>query len=210
MLVLSSELQKNILEAFMRSWSDLVAIYNNHLFAAVQQKECKQHTEVENRPFAFRLIPDVNLVGVFKRLPHLFTDTDANRITLVIIPWRPMHAMPLLFEFSYVILYFFLRFGVYIPHGADNSDVFNKNPPIRIHDSSRNKKDCGYDNMFSKETKILSAGNFFVSANGEGSERNFGPVMTGLLFWWSILKIVRTHFAACGGEGLAKNSESKS
>ncbi len=27
--------------------------------------------------------------------------------------------------------------------------------------------------------------------------------------WWSILKIVRTHFAACGGEGLAKNSEPK-
>ncbi len=24
--------------------------------------------------------------------------------------------------------------------------------------------------------------------------------------WWTILKIVRTHFAACGGEGLAKNS----
>ena len=22
--------------------------------------------------------------------------------------------------------------------------------------------------------------------------------------WWTILKIVRTHFAACGGEGLAK------
>ena len=28
--------------------------------------------------------------------------------------------------------------------------------------------------------------------------------------WWSILKVVRTHFAACGGEGLAKNSEPKS
>ena len=27
---------------------------------------------------------------------------------------------------------------------------------------------------------------------------------------WSILKIVRTHFAACGGEGLVKNSEPKS
>jgi len=27
---------------------------------------------------------------------------------------------------------------------------------------------------------------------------------------WSILKVVRTHFAACGGEGLAKNSEPKS
>ncbi len=27
--------------------------------------------------------------------------------------------------------------------------------------------------------------------------------------WWSILKIVRTHFAACGGKGLAKNSEPK-
>ena len=28
--------------------------------------------------------------------------------------------------------------------------------------------------------------------------------------WWSILKVVRTHFAACGGENLAKNSELKS
>ena len=28
--------------------------------------------------------------------------------------------------------------------------------------------------------------------------------------WWSILKVVRTHFAACGGEGFAKNSEPKS
>ena len=27
--------------------------------------------------------------------------------------------------------------------------------------------------------------------------------------WWAILKIVRTHFAVCGGEGLAKNSEPK-
>ncbi len=26
------------------------------------------------------------------------------------------------------------------------------------------------------------------------------------MHWWSILKVVRTHFAACGGEGLAKNS----
>jgi len=30
------------------------------------------------------------------------------------------------------------------------------------------------------------------------------------LFWCSILKIVRMHFAACGGENLAKNSEPKS
>ena len=29
-------------------------------------------------------------------------------------------------------------------------------------------------------------------------------------FWWTILEIVRTHFAACGGEDLAKNSEPKS
>ena len=28
--------------------------------------------------------------------------------------------------------------------------------------------------------------------------------------WWTILKIVRTHFAAAGGENLAKNSEPKS
>jgi len=27
--------------------------------------------------------------------------------------------------------------------------------------------------------------------------------------WWAILKVVRTHFAACGGENLAKNSEPK-
>ena len=35
---------------------------------------------------------------------------------------------------------------------------------------------------------------------------------SGLQFpvWWSILKVVRTHFAATGGEGLAKNSEPKS
>ena len=28
--------------------------------------------------------------------------------------------------------------------------------------------------------------------------------------WWSILKVVRTHFAAFGGEGRVKNSEPKS
>ncbi|MEK7614710.1 MAG: hypothetical protein AAB428_03535, partial [Patescibacteria group bacterium] len=37
-------------------------------------------------------------------------------------------------------------------------------------------------------------------------------VASGLQFpvWWSILKIVRTHFAAADGERLAKNSEPKS
>ncbi len=28
--------------------------------------------------------------------------------------------------------------------------------------------------------------------------------------WWTILEVVRTYFAAFGGEGLAKNSEPKS
>ena len=39
-----------------------------------------------------------------------------------------------------------------------------------------------------------------------------GPVPKNLQipFWWAILEVVRTHFAACGGEGLAKNSEPKS
>jgi len=38
-----------------------------------------------------------------------------------------------------------------------------------------------------------------------------GPVHKNLQFpiWWSIFEIVRTHFAACGGGGLAKNSEPK-
>jgi len=30
-----------------------------------------------------------------------------------------------------------------------------------------------------------------------------------LVGWWTILKVVRTHFAACGGVSLAKNSEPK-
>ena len=38
----------------------------------------------------------------------------------------------------------------------------------------------------------------------ERSEAN--PSCLQFPVWWSILKIVRTHFAACGGEGLAKNS----
>jgi len=39
-----------------------------------------------------------------------------------------------------------------------------------------------------------------------------GPVHKNLQFpvRWSILKVVRTHFAACGGVSLAKNSEPKS
>jgi len=36
------------------------------------------------------------------------------------------------------------------------------------------------------------------------------PVDNSSCFGWSILKVVRTHFAACGGEDLAKKSESKS
>ena len=42
----------------------------------------------------------------------------------------------------------------------------------------------------------------------ERSEAN--PVDLTFPLWWTILKIVRTHFAACGGGGLAKNSEPKS
>ena len=39
-----------------------------------------------------------------------------------------------------------------------------------------------------------------------------GPVHENLQFsvWWSIFEIVRTHFAAIGGEESAKNSEPKS
>ena len=50
--------------------------------------------------------------------------------------------------------------------------------------------------------------NFLAETNAEGGS----PEATSLTNseWWSILKVVRTHFAACGGEGLAKNSESKS
>ncbi len=38
-----------------------------------------------------------------------------------------------------------------------------------------------------------------------------GPMPKNLQFplWWSILKVVRTHFAAKGGGDLAKNSEPK-
>ena len=42
----------------------------------------------------------------------------------------------------------------------------------------------------------------------ERSEAN--PKNLQIPFWWAILEIVRTHFAARGGGGLAKNSESKS
>ena len=44
-----------------------------------------------------------------------------------------------------------------------------------------------------------------VAERGEAN-----PDLLTFPFWWSILEIVRTHFAACGGEGLAKNSKPKS
>jgi len=66
--------------------------------------------------------------------------------------------------------------------------------------------------QFSRRAKRKGVGrgrNFCPLAEARGEAPSEANHAVNKL-WWSILKIVRTHFAAAGGEDLAKNSEPKS
>ena len=49
----------------------------------------------------------------------------------------------------------------------------------------------------------------FASLKQIGNKTSSLPFGAPFLIFWAILKVVRTHFAAAGGEELAKNSEPK-